>query len=299
MDGSADIAARSPSASAIASQPIVILGMHRSGTSLVASLLSGAGVDLGERLLGPGRGNVRGHFEDLDFQELQAAALGGWGIGEAGYTCQPGIRLPPLLRSRAERLVAARQAAARRWGWKDPRTVLFLEDWNDLLPAAIHVIVFRSPWEVVDSLFRRRDETFVVNPSFAVGVWGHYNRLLLNFARRFPDRCAVVEVSQAAADPSLLSRTLRGRWGVEAVDPPALFEPRLLRSDVPAERAALVCGYAPQALDTYLELRGLAGSTAALPDLPPAGRRRREMEEAICRWADDAQARDDDARATG
>lgn len=45
---------------------IVVAGMHRSGTSLVASLCADAGVDMGARLLGPGPGNPRGHYEDLD-----------------------------------------------------------------------------------------------------------------------------------------------------------------------------------------------------------------------------------------
>jgi len=284
---SADHLLQSP---AVASRPVMILGMHRSGTSLTASLLAGSGIDLGQRLLGAGRGNVRGHFEDLDFQELQGLALRGLGLGEAGYTRQPGIRLPPLVRGRAERLVAERMAAGRPWGWKDPRTVLFLEDWNELLPAAVHIVVFRRPWEVVDSLFRRGDEAFAVNPSFAIDVWLHYNRSLLNFVRRHPDRCAVLEVSQVAADPPHVCRTLRTRWGVEVVDPPSVFEAGLLRVDVPAERAAVVCAYAPQTLETYLALRERAGSASPLPDLPPSDRRRAVIEQDICRWAEDARA---------
>jgi len=274
---------------------VVILGMHRSGTSLTASLLGGAGVDLGPRLLGANRGNVRGHFEDLDFQELQAIALEGWGIGEAGFTCQPALRLPTLLRSRAERLVADRLAAGRIWGWKDPRTVLFLEDWNDLLPDAAHVVVFRRPWEVVDSLYRRGDDPFAVNPSFAIAVWLHYNRTLLNFTRRFPDRCVVLEVSQIAADPPLACRTIRERLGVAIGDPPAVFEERLLRVDLPVERAALVAELSPQAIETYLRLREQAGSTSPLPDLPTPERRRADLEREICRWAEDARAGGADA----
>ena len=49
--------------------------MHRSGTSLVASLLSAIGVDMGQRLLPPDKGNPRGYFEDIDFLEFQRRAL--------------------------------------------------------------------------------------------------------------------------------------------------------------------------------------------------------------------------------
>ncbi|MBM4059289.1 MAG: chromosome partitioning protein ParA, partial [Planctomycetes bacterium] len=46
---------------------VVVVGMHRSGTSLVASLCQAAGIDMGTDLLGPHPGNGAGHFEDLEF----------------------------------------------------------------------------------------------------------------------------------------------------------------------------------------------------------------------------------------
>ena len=46
---------------------LIIAGMHRSGTSLTASLFQSLGVNIGEKLLGPELGNIRGHFEDIAF----------------------------------------------------------------------------------------------------------------------------------------------------------------------------------------------------------------------------------------
>jgi hypothetical protein len=269
---------------------IIVAGMHRSGTSLTASLLAGAGIDLGSRLLGAGLGNDRGHFEDLDFKELHGRGLEGWGIGEAGFTCQSGIRLPFFLRARAEALAADRTAAGRPWGWKDPRTVLFLEDWNEILPEAFHVVVFRRPWEVVDSFFRRGDAAFVLNPPFAIAVWLHYNSLLLDFLRRFPRRCLPLEVSQIAADPPRLCRDVRDRTGAVLADPSPVFDERLLRRDVPEPLAHLVCEYAPRALEVYLRLRELAGSSSPLPGPAAGGRRRAVLEQEIRDWAGQARA---------
>lgn len=267
----------------------IVTGMHRSGTSLTASILAASGIHLGSRLLGPGLGNPRGHFEDLDFQELQGRGLEAWGIREAGFTCQPAIRFPAGLRGRAEALAAERRAAGRPWGWKDPRTVLFLEDWNEILPAAFHVVVFRRPWEVVDSLFRRGDGVFAMNPPFAIAVWLHANTLLLDFLRRFPDRCLPREVSQVAADPARLCRDLRERTGVAITEPPDVFDGRLLRRDVPDDRARLVCEYAPKALEVYLRLREFAGSAAPLPTSAPLGLRRAALEREILAWAQQAR----------
>ena len=47
---------------------LVVTGMHRSGTSMVAAYLQQAGVSIGRNLIGPAPGNPRGHFEDRDFR---------------------------------------------------------------------------------------------------------------------------------------------------------------------------------------------------------------------------------------
>ena len=54
---------------------IIITGMHRSGTSLVAGILRTAGLHIGDKLLGPDDFNPRGFFEDKDFVNLQENIL--------------------------------------------------------------------------------------------------------------------------------------------------------------------------------------------------------------------------------
>ena len=55
--------------------PIIVTGMHRSGTSMTAMLLAQHGVHMGERLIPGNRHNPRGYFEDADFVELQRSML--------------------------------------------------------------------------------------------------------------------------------------------------------------------------------------------------------------------------------
>ncbi len=61
---------------------IIVLGMHKSGTSLVAGALKKAGVNMGDNLLGRHWSNPLGHFEDMDFFRLNRKILrevgGGW-----------------------------------------------------------------------------------------------------------------------------------------------------------------------------------------------------------------------------
>src|SRR4051794_10400370 len=52
-----------------------ITGHHRSGTSLIASMLQTGGLDIGSRLFGPSEANKPGHFEDMDFLNFHVDAL--------------------------------------------------------------------------------------------------------------------------------------------------------------------------------------------------------------------------------
>src|SRR5689334_14926006 len=72
--------------------PIIVTGMHRSGTSLTASLLSAAGVNMGGNLLPADAHNPDGYFEDVEFLELnrtilqQAVEPGEKGHADWGWT---------------------------------------------------------------------------------------------------------------------------------------------------------------------------------------------------------------------
>ncbi|MBF7729848.1 hypothetical protein [Pseudomonas sp. N040] len=135
---------------------LIIWGMHRSGTSLLASWLAACGLDVGQELLGSGVGNERGHHEDIDFLQLHENIL-----KDNRIRCGGLLRTEPLLVS-AQRLaemrdlVGTKAARGTQWGWKEPRTCLFHREYQTLLPDANHLLVFRDYRLVVDSLVRRR-----------------------------------------------------------------------------------------------------------------------------------------------
>ena len=246
---------------------LVVAGMHRSGTSLVASLVAGAGVSMGTRLLAAGRGNARGHFEDLDFQELHQKALRANGLHGDGIVPAGQPAVPEGLLPRARELIAERRATGKPWGWKDPRTLLFLDFWSEMAPEASWLLLFRSPWEVADSLYRRLDETTTSEPLLAIHAWMHANRLLLDFASRHPGRCLVRELGQVTAEPGRTFAAIRDHLGVPLGKPSACFDPALLSGDraVIEEQAELVRTLLPEADALYHELRREAGSAVPLP----------------------------------
>lgn len=246
--------------------PLVICGMHRSGTSLTASLFGGAGVNLGDRLFGPNVGNALGHFEDVGFLEFHMRALNSLGCNYEGYVTRP---LPPLaaeFTAEAKQMIADRAAAGHLWGWKEPRTTLFLDFWDQLLPDARYVFVFRNPWDVADSLFRRGDAAFVVDPRLALEIWVAYNRRIADFIHRHPSRCVVFEISMLITDPDHAFEKVRSRLQLPIGSPPDSFRNDLFGRECNQHGSAIVRALVPEANELYDRLRQFAGELPTATD---------------------------------
>ncbi len=251
-------------------RPLIVLGMHRSGTSLAASLLESAGLDVGQRLLGANASNPRGHFEDEDFVDLQRAILRELGVNTDGWVATAPPPVPPQLAAHARALLERKHAAGRPWGWKDPRTILLLPLWSQLAPEARFAMVYRAPWEVVESLLRRGDAPFADDPALAVQVWRHYNQRLLELLRAAPGRCVLSNVDAIAADPAAWVATVAARTGTP-LGPPraAIVEPTLLHGAEARERARLLYRHYPEVVELYGRLEREAFRTeAAGPPVP-------------------------------
>jgi GT2 family glycosyltransferase len=248
---------------------LVVTGMHRSGTSVAASLLQSAGLHVGERLLGPNPSNVRGHFENLDFVEFHEEVLRSQGRHESGWTLEGPLTFDEGFRQKAAQLIA-KSAVSPRWGWKDPRTVLFLRAWADLLPEAVFLLVHRSPWDVVDSLLRRSsayNEVFLQEPALAIDFWTHYNRQIASFHDEHPERCLVASVHTMTRTPQAVVEALNDRFGLGLAPPaPHVFEEPLLQTSRERGYRFLAVRHAfPDALRLYRDL--LARSVSPLSEV--------------------------------
>ncbi len=219
--------------------PVIVAGMHRSGTSLVASILAASGVDMGERLLAADRNNRRGYFEDVDVLGLQRQMLheatvpddGGhrdWGWTESEQLDRGRFAaFAPRARALA---VAKSEGPAGFWGWKEPRTTLALDFWDALLDDARYVLVYRFPWEVADSMQRLGAEVFLRRPDYAWRIWTFYNRHLLDFHRRHRDRCLLLSTDALQDDPESWIALLRRRLGLaEGAGAAELLAPSLFQ----------------------------------------------------------------------
>lgn len=144
---------------------ICILGMHRSGTSLVSRTLNLLGVHLGssQSISSKGVDNPKGYWEHHPIQllndEILARLQGTWDRPPAfppDWQHDAGLE---ELRERARGLVREEFASQPLWGWKDPRTCLTLPFWQALVGGLRYVICVRNPSAVVASLCRRNAMT--------------------------------------------------------------------------------------------------------------------------------------------
>ncbi len=134
---------------------LIIVGMHRSGTSLVAQWLNKCGLAVGEELLGPGIGNIDGHYEDKDFFHLHEKILAVNNLPTDGLIGSGYIHIPTTLFEEMTQLIQKKNTLHMEWGWKDPRTCLFLNYYNELIPNAYYLFLIRDYQEVVGSLIKR------------------------------------------------------------------------------------------------------------------------------------------------
>jgi glycosyltransferase involved in cell wall biosynthesis/predicted small metal-binding protein len=236
------------------SSVFIVTGMHRSGTSLTASLFQKVGVDIGKKLVGPADGNIKGHFENVDFVEFHKSVLRSQNIDELGCTFEKTIPVAGESVEIAKKLIAENQQTDKHWGWKDPRTTLFWNFWLTLLPQANFICVYRSPWEVVDSLYRRgTDVSLLNNPEMAVKMWIHYNQQVLELYKHFPDRCLLSNVYPIGNNPELFIDRVNQKFNVNLGAIPAdNFEETLLINDLAkSHRPRLIEQYFPEALEIY------------------------------------------------
>ena len=127
-----------------------------------------------------------------------------------------------------------------------------------MIPDAKYVFIYRSPGEVLDSLFRRGDVIFRTNPNFAVQQWCSYNQAIFDFYQRHPEQCLLLEISHVIQHGDFV-KLVEQKFGLELRSPESLYEPGLFTvSDRAGYRQALIAKFFPQAIEIYERLEQLA-----------------------------------------
>jgi hypothetical protein len=152
---------------------IVVLGMHRSGTSCIARMINLCGAAVGREVVRANASNKAGHWEPAEGVDVNDALLrlsgGAWDAPPRDLRTD--LRFRWSMKGFLGRLHEEGTAV-----WKDPRTVLTFPLWKPLLGRYQIVAVFRNPLSVAESL-RRRETDFPIERGLA--LWKAYNEHLL------------------------------------------------------------------------------------------------------------------------
>lgn len=154
--------------------PVIIIGMHRSGTSLLSRMLEGLGLFLGKR-------------KDENNEAVFFQSINEWLLRQAGGAWDNPAPIRYLFDSseitdkttdyiRRHLLTSPRSACyagwfnylrygrlaplSRPWGWKDPRNTFTLPIWLKIFPETKIIHLHRSGMDVALSLRRRGRREF-------------------------------------------------------------------------------------------------------------------------------------------
>jgi hypothetical protein len=145
------------------SKLLLLLCLHRSGSSATAGVMNLLGIHMGEKLLPATRNNPKGHYENAQFVNLNQEIL---------RSIQSTWNRPPS----REKVVKANIPAAKIrtfirenmkpvWGLKDPRTLLTFEFWKPYFEEVsdITYVFVHRPFDASVRSLAQRDKNSIIN----------------------------------------------------------------------------------------------------------------------------------------
>src|SRR4051812_23392276 len=157
---------------------VVVLGMHRSGTSAITAAVAALGVPLGvpDDRMAPREENAEGFHESVRitaFNELVLRQMGGrWDAPPRLAAGWHDTQEMSEVRAAAGPLFASVHPT-KTWVWKDPRSCLLAPLWWPVLEGDIRIVlVVRHPLAVARSLRRRN----WLSKTYSLALWERYTR---------------------------------------------------------------------------------------------------------------------------
>lgn len=190
-------------------EPLIILGMHRSGTSLIAQLLNDSGVFMGN--------NINNHFESIEFLKINQLLLN---LAHANWDFPNSFEFLLNHRIKKEKTIefVRKQVNSLKfkinffgpkfifannkrkyWGWKDPRTTITFPIWKEIYPNAKFLIIYRNGVDVANSLYyREKKREDLIGKDYhsvrclyyreAFRLWEEYNIFLKKYLKSINSR---------------------------------------------------------------------------------------------------------------
>ena len=219
------------------SEGLLITGMHRSGTSMIAGLVEKYGVNqLGKNPMNAGADNRDGFHEDIALVKISDDILqlsdSSWDVPSiaAKSHSQRDNLAESLIQAARREVFHLRQDVGEPWFIKDPRICLTLNEWRRILLLRIPMIfIVRNPHDVASSLMQRN----AMDPRRALALWYRYNSALLRSVDRnqilvldYDLTCRGPGAAQASVEAFLETFLSRGDNSKFESETHVIFNPR-------------------------------------------------------------------------
>lgn len=186
----------------------VVLGMHKSGTSLAAEILHKSGISM-VNTDPVGTYEDGAYYERQDCFQLNMAILG-WSDEELLY-CKSELALTPVQAAQMRTIIAENEALGGDWGFKDPRTCLTYSLWSKYLPPHRLIIVYR-PVEAIWHRYQYKGLRFWKHWQRAFGLveaWLVYNEAIIRILQHRQSHYIVLSYQAFLAEDSEFQRLSR------------------------------------------------------------------------------------------
>jgi hypothetical protein len=171
-------------------QVLLVLGMHRSGTSLLSGLAEAAGIDLGQHLMPPADDNPRGYWENQRVVDLHERVLKHFDQSWASWKPMPKNWQDDVavkrLRGELRAILVEEFGDKTLFSIKDPRLCRLLPMWHDLageLGLSLYGAVICRPLAEVVASLQSRDG---MGQAQAEALWLRYSLDLLSGVQDMP-----------------------------------------------------------------------------------------------------------------
>lgn len=163
----------------------IILGMHKSGTSMISEILHKSGISMGKQF----KEGSRLQYEDINGVRINKRALMNSNMTWDGFgDFKPDYKYI----KRLQKYLTSRSDEGLYWGFKDPRTIITWPMWEKALdPFKYEIIsVYRNPMSTAKHWHKPRKVPYYLD------VWNNYNEKLIEILKNTKKRHIILNYDE-------------------------------------------------------------------------------------------------------
>jgi hypothetical protein len=250
----------------------VILGMHRSGTSLISASQFACGLNFGEELMGGNQYNLKGYWEDNDIvafnnKVLQALGMTWDSLDFIDVEYWQSNKIKDLVTEGIDLITKKLLLSDNSFAFKDPRTIRVLPVWLKVFEylgiKPNYIFIVRNPLDVSNSLNKRENKSY----SLSQLIWLHHNIGHLNYLLNESDNLEIVDFYDFCKEPKQTLLRLLNEDATPALNEridkfvDEFYDDKLVSQQTDPYQLSVNNTILPLAFNSYRVLRNLANNS--------------------------------------